>query len=182
MLFSAARCSACSGPFLDWIGKRFSGERLWLFDKSGTKNWRPVEVHCPDHLAPHIERYRHVYRPIPTCPSDTDAPDTSAMDQPSWRNNGGGGYSKADRGAYEAGLRPEHQPALFRDCAATSIAVHDPERVRIASVILGHARSSTTEKYYNQAQMLTAGREHNREILNLRKKARSWRSRRPSKP
>jgi hypothetical protein len=29
--------------------------------------------------------------------------------------------------------------------------------------------------------MLTAAREHSREILNLRKKARSWRSRRPRK-
>jgi len=28
-------------------------------------------------------------------------------------------------------------------------------------------RVSTTNKHYSQAQMLTAGREHNREILNL---------------
>jgi integrase/recombinase XerD len=69
-------------------------------------------------------------------------------------------------------------PHLFRDCAATSVAVHDPEHVRIASVVLGHAWASTTEKYYNQAQMLTAAREHNREIVSLRKGARSWRSRR----
>src|SRR5436190_8810369 len=69
-------------------------------------------------------------------------------------------------------------PHLFRDCAATSIAIHDPEHVRIATAILGHTCVSTTNKHYNQAQMLSAAREHNREILRLRKKARSWRSRR----
>src|ERR1700693_4976922 len=42
-------------------------------------------------------------------------------------------------------------------------------------------RVSTTNKHYNQAQMMTAPREHHREILNLRKKARSWRSRRSRK-
>ena len=51
----------------------------------------------------------------------------------------------------------------------------------MATSILGHTCVSTTNKHYNQAQMLTAAREHNREILNLRKKARSWRSRRPRK-
>ena len=60
-------------------------------------------------------------------------------------------------------------------------AIHDPEHVRIATSMLGHTRVSTTNKHYNQAQMLTAAREHNREILNLRKKARSWRSRRSRK-
>jgi hypothetical protein len=61
------------------------------------------------------------------------------------------------------------------------IAIHHPEHIRVATSILGHTCVSTTTKHYNQAQMLTAAREHNREILNLRKKARSWRSRRPRK-
>jgi hypothetical protein len=61
---------------------------------------------------------------------------------------------------------------------ATSIAIEDPEHVRIASVILGHTLLSTTEKYYNQAQMLTAVRVYNSEITKLRRNARSWRPRR----
>lgn len=47
-------------------------------------------------------------------------------------------------------------PHLFRDCAATTIAVEDPEHVRIIKSILGHASLETGERYYNQAQSLTA--------------------------
>ena len=39
-------------------------------------------------------------------------------------------------------------PHLFRDCASTSIAIEDPEHVRIASQILGHRSAATTERYY----------------------------------
>jgi hypothetical protein len=36
-------------------------------------------------------------------------------------------------------------PHLFRDCAATSIAIHDLEHVRIATSILGHTCVSTLQ-------------------------------------
>jgi site-specific recombinase XerD len=49
-------------------------------------------------------------------------------------------------------------PHLFRDCAATSMAIEDPEHVHAASKLLGHATIETTTRHYNQATSLSAGR------------------------
>jgi integrase/recombinase XerD len=59
-------------------------------------------------------------------------------------------------------------PHLFRDCAATSIAIEDPEHVRIASQILGHRSTATTERYYNQARIVDAARRYQDFLLALR--------------
>ena len=59
-------------------------------------------------------------------------------------------------------------PHLFRDCAATSIAIEDPAHVRIASQILGHRSAATTEKYYNQAQAIDAARRYQDFLVGLR--------------
>ena len=48
-------------------------------------------------------------------------------------------------------------PHMFRDSLATSVAVEDPEHVQIAATMLGHATLATTNAYYNQANMLSAG-------------------------
>jgi integrase/recombinase XerD len=59
-------------------------------------------------------------------------------------------------------------PHLFRDCAATSIAIDDPEHVRTASQILGHRSTATTEQYYNQAQAIEAARRYQDFLVALR--------------
>jgi integrase len=152
-----------------------------IFSAQETKVGRPIDLHCPAELTPHIDRYLEVYRPLLLARVQQQAP-TRRL----WINNRGG---VLDISALHHQIKAETKrafgrsinPHLFRDCAATSIAIHDPEHVRIATAILGHTRVSTANKHYNQAQMLTAAREHNREILKLRKNARSWRSRRPRK-
>ena len=48
-------------------------------------------------------------------------------------------------------------PHLFRDCAATSLAVHAPEIVQIAHLILGNTYA-VMEKHYNLARVVEAGR------------------------
>jgi site-specific recombinase XerD len=60
-------------------------------------------------------------------------------------------------------------PHLFRDCAATSIALLDPGHVRMAARVLGHATPATTEKHYNQAQALEASRAHAAVIRAIRR-------------
>jgi hypothetical protein len=47
-------------------------------------------------------------------------------------------------------------PHLFRDAAATTFAVADPDHVRVAAPLLGHRNFATTERYYQQAQTLQA--------------------------
>jgi hypothetical protein len=59
-------------------------------------------------------------------------------------------------------------PHLFRDCLLTSVAVDQPELMRIGAALLGHASSVTGEKHYNQAQMLDASRRYGTTIFELR--------------
>ena len=47
-------------------------------------------------------------------------------------------------------------PHLFRDCAATTIALESPEQVGITKGVLGHATLQTSQKYYNQAKSFDA--------------------------
>jgi integrase len=73
-------------------------------------------------------------------------------------------------------------PHLFRDCAATTLAIADPVHVRLAAPLLGHRTFATTEKYYLQANMLDASRQHQQEIMRLRKRARLSRPSREATP
>ena len=59
-------------------------------------------------------------------------------------------------------------PHLFRDCAATSLAIDDPAHVRLAASLLGHRRLATTERYYNQAGALEAAHRLQAVMLRLR--------------
>ena len=63
-------------------------------------------------------------------------------------------------------------PHLFRDCAATSIAVEDPEHVHIVQAILGHGGNQSGERYYIHAQTLEASRRYQQQILKLRREPR----------
>ena len=51
-------------------------------------------------------------------------------------------------------------PHLFRDAAATTLAITDPEHVRVAAPLLGHRTFMTTERYYQQAQAFDAHRAY----------------------
>ena len=58
---------------------------------------------------------------------------------------------------------------LFRDCAATSIAIRDPEHIRTAAAVLGHRQFATTEKYYNLARSMEAAGAFHDHLEQLRK-------------
>lgn len=68
-------------------------------------------------------------------------------------------------------------PHLFRDCAATTIAIDDPEHVGTAAHVLGHNDPRTTEKHYIQANSLAAGRRLRKSVDALRKKLQPRQSR-----
>jgi integrase len=56
-------------------------------------------------------------------------------------------------------------PHLFRDAAATTMAIADPEHVRISAPLLGHRTFATTERYYQQATGYEAQRAYHRAIF-----------------
>jgi integrase/recombinase XerD len=49
---------------------------------------------------------------------------------------------------------------LFRDSAATTVAIHDSAHVGIVGDVLGHSRHETSEKHYNQARGVEAARRY----------------------
>jgi integrase len=76
------------------------------------------------------------------------------------------GISIAQRTEHSFGRRVN--PHLFRDCAATSIAVHDPKHVRITAGVLGHRSFATTERHYNLATSINAARDYQAQLRRLR--------------
>ena len=75
---------------------------------------------------------------------------------------------QAIRGRTKEAFGSPINPHLFRDEAATTLAIHDPEHVRSAASLLGHRHLSTTERYYQQAQSLEAHRAYAKVISELR--------------
>ena len=57
---------------------------------------------------------------------------------------------------------------LFRHCAATSIAIEQPQDVLITKDLLGHWSYSVAESYYNLAQQVDAGRRYQAVLTDLR--------------
>jgi integrase len=51
-------------------------------------------------------------------------------------------------------------PHLFRDAAATTLAIADPAHVRVAAPLLGHRTFTTTERFYQQARSFDAHRAY----------------------
>ena len=49
-------------------------------------------------------------------------------------------------------------PHLFRDCAATDIALLDPQHIGITKSVLQHSTLASSQKYYNQATSFSAVR------------------------
>lgn len=59
-------------------------------------------------------------------------------------------------------------PHLFRDCAATFVALEDPEHVRLTAPLLGHIDPRATEQHYIQANQIVAGRRIRASVAKLR--------------
>jgi integrase/recombinase XerD len=69
-------------------------------------------------------------------------------------------------------------PHFFRDCAATTIALYDPEHVGIIPALLGHTTPRTAEQHYNHATSVVAAHTHQQTIARLRQDGRGRRCRR----
>lgn len=151
------------------IGKQLvQGAAGWwlVVGRDETKTKQPIEVQVPTSLVPALNRYLTVYRPL--------LAGTRYSGDALWMS-----YHFTEQSAHSIQLRIVEQtqrafgkpinPHLFRDCAATSIAIHDPENVLMASMILGHRTLAMTEKHYNLARSLDAGKSYHEAIDHLRK-------------
>lgn len=133
-----------------------------------TKTNQPVDIPFPEALVPALERYLKVFRPRlaadkycghrlwVTYLGTAQAPHSLQLS-----------IARRTQDAFGQPVNPH----LFRDCVATSIAIHDPENVRMAATILGHRSLATTERHYILATTLEAGRAL-ANVLIARRRAR----------
>jgi integrase len=147
------------------------GDLYWLaFPAEEIKTGRALEFPLPRALTGPMERYLTHYRPL------------LAARTGRWKNEPGkvlwissdGSRLKAGRMHRRICERTQERfgkpinPHLFRDAAATSIAIEDPEHVGIVVAILGHSTIKTSERYYNQATGIDAARRYQNVIAAYR--------------
>lgn len=135
-----------------------------------TKTHAYYEVEWQDCIVPALELYLDVHRPVlMECKSRWYAEIGNAL----WVSSHGSPMTqialydvitRRTRDAFGRSINPH----LFRDAAATTLAVDDPEHVRLSAALLGHRTFATTERYYQQAQMLSAQRKFAEVILSIR--------------
>ncbi|WP_460452503.1 tyrosine-type recombinase/integrase [Alsobacter sp. SYSU BS001988] len=134
----------------------------WMVSIPGeeTKNGDPIEAPWPEILREPLDQYLAVHRPVLVALKNRrSAPVGDAL----WVSRHSSPltqmaiYWQVRERTTEA-LGSAVNPHLFRDAAATTLAVLDPQRVQSASALLGHRTSATTERFYQQAQSLEAHR------------------------
>lgn len=139
-----------------------------------SKTKRHLEFNFPDRLLPALAHYLDTIRPalVNLCGRWHSEPGRSL-----WISSDGSPLKpKAlgeaiSRRTSEAFGHPI-SPHLFRDCAATTLALESPEDVRLATPLLGHTSPKMTEKHYNQARQIDAGRRHIDALARLRRYVR----------
>jgi len=125
----------------------------------------------PADLLPHLDRFLKNYRPTLLRQGRTEQARTSTrrlwidrygspMGEPALRTN--------IKTATEKAFGKAVWPHLFRDCLITSLAIEQPELMRIGSAVLGHSSLATAQNHYNQAKMLQAGRRYAGTIIEMR--------------
>jgi integrase len=147
------------------------GDAWWIqIPAFETKTKTPIEVPWPDKLVPHLEVYLVDHRSGITALRGSP---TGTACNALWLSMYG--PPMTDNGIYDCIVARTHEglgqpinPHLFRDCAATSIAIDDPAHIGIASRLLGHTNTSTTERYYNQAHNVEASRLMQKSLLARR--------------
>jgi integrase/recombinase XerD len=151
------------------------GDGWWIeIPAAETKTKDPVDEPWPEMLVRHLQTYLADHRAgIMALRGSRTGASSDAL----WLSMHGSAMT--DNGIYRRvvvrtleGLGQPINPHLFRDCAATSIAIDDPVHVGIASRLLGHRTGSTTERYYNQARSVEASRLMQDHLSVLRRDGR----------
>ena len=142
---------------------KVDGVYICSFSATETKNRRELVEPLPLALTSYIDRYLDEVRPALLRGHASDA---------FWVSTYRGALSEQSIylkvcAATEEELGVRLSPHLFRDALATGIATDDPEHIRMASRLLGHADPRTTERHYIHAQALIASRRYNGVVLPL---------------
>jgi integrase/recombinase XerD len=137
-----------------------------------TKTGRPYIAAVPDELTPYVDRWLQVHRPVLPLRANAIA---QVAGNHLWLDRWGRPMSsrairrQIERYTEQAFGKPIW-PHLFRHCAVTELVDFAPDEIAFAPDLLGHADLETTQKYYIQAQGMTAHRLI-QEVIAARRRA-----------
>jgi integrase len=145
----------------------------WLISLQAmeTKTHAPLEFDFPDLLAEPLATYLEVHRPFLAA---LQGRWTKPIGDALWVSKDGSPmtemalYDRIRLRTKEA-FGTAVNPHLFRDAAATTMSIADPEHVRVAAPLLGHRGFATTERHYQQAKGYEAHRAYVTTLRGLRK-------------
>jgi integrase/recombinase XerD len=144
-----------------------------VFTARETKTKEPIDEPFPIRLVSNLETYLAVHRPILLDVGRRNGrPPTEAL----WVSGLGRAMTYSNI-RFQVTLRTKAafgealSPHLFRDCCATSIAIADPEHVHLIPSLLEHRSLRTSERHYNQAHTLEAGRRFQDTQSEIRRRA-----------
>jgi integrase len=147
---------------LDWNVVEINGTWLISLDPSETKTHAPLEILWPSELLGPLDTYLNVHRPRLSAMNGRWAkPVKNAL----WVSTDGSPMTEMAiydriRAHTQRAFGTPINPHLFRDAAATTLAIADPAHVRVAAPLLGHRTFVTTERHYQHAQSVEAHRAY----------------------
>jgi integrase/recombinase XerD len=130
------------------------GAWLIILEAAETKTQQFHEVFWPDIIVSPLHTYLDKHRP---CLVRRSGRWLKVVGDSLWVSSHGSPMTEIAiydriRSRTEEAFGRAVNPHLFRDAAATTLAIADPAHVRIAAPLLGHRTFMTTERYYQQAQ------------------------------
>jgi len=143
-------------------------EHRIVFGPTETKTREPIEVGWPMDLEPQLRRYLDRYRPRLLGRGTSPMLWIGRLGKPMAYLT----VRLAIVGRTRDGLGVPISPHLFRDSAVTTIATEDPGHIGIASSLLGHSNTNTTDRHYRQANSISASRHYQAARAELRAELR----------
>jgi integrase len=135
-----------------------NGGDWWIvLGATETKEGRPDERRIPAFLTEHIQRYLDEHR---AALAGEDRSRALWLSSRSGRPMTCATVQRAVIAATQATLGAAVSPHMFRTSAATSAAMHAGATPHLASALLHHRDVRVTEKHYNRASVLSAGKTY----------------------
>lgn len=150
------------GGHLQRIGDAY----VLRFKPDEVKNHRHLTMEIGRHLSPFIDAWLDDVRPIL---DRSDGAEDRLWLGVTGAPLGARGIHKSISDVTTRAFGAPINPHLFRDIAATSVAIDDPAHVGIAGSLLGHVNPRTAKDHYIHADQVSAGRRHRAAVEGLRR-------------
>ena len=122
-----------------------------------------IEIPLPLELTTRMERFLDYYRAAFGGSDHHNSLWPSRNGKPLSESQVYGRICKHSREAFGHAINPH----LFRDCLATTVAIHDGAKIGTAIAVLGHTSAKTLDRHYNHAGMIDAAKTYHAALVWL---------------